>query len=291
MSQPPSGAGDHPPQPPGGTVYGGRPAPSPDGPAQPDPTRPQPPVPGQYAPGAAPVPAPGQPMSAPPVSGAGHPPMSAPPVSVPGYGPPPAAGYPPMSAPPVPGPGPQPMSGPPVSGPGYGPPVSGPGYGPQPMSAPPAAGTPYGPAGYGPSADAPAGGGRGRSTVVLALVAGLLLVLGGVMTGLYVTTDGKLDRAERQVSQRDGTISANQREIEKLRGEMKTVQDRLADTEQDLTGTKNDRDEQARQKKVIASCLDKLTTAIAAASRGDKAAFEAANKGLDKVCDEAENYL
>ncbi|MFG1676712.1 hypothetical protein [Micromonospora sp. NPDC049282] len=272
MSQPPSGAGDYPPQPPGGTVYGSRPTPPSYGPAaQPDPTRAQPPVPGQYAPGApyAPVPAPGQPMSAPPVSvppaaGAGHPqPMSAPPVSGPGYGP-------------------QPMSAPPVSGPGYG---------PQPMSGPPGVGPPYGPAGYGGPAGAPAGGGRGRTTLILALVAGLLFVLGGVMTGLYVTTDGKLEKAERQVSQRDGTISANQREIEKLKGEMKTVQDRLADTEQDLTGTKNDRDEQARQKKVIASCLDKLTTAIAAASRGDKAAFEAANKGLDKVCDEAENYL
>ncbi|MFI5834619.1 hypothetical protein ACIA5A_13175 [Micromonospora sp. NPDC051300] len=280
MSQPPTGAGDHPPQPPGGTVYGGRPAPSPYGPAQPDPTRPQPPVPGQYAPGAAPVPAPGAPMSAPPVSGGGYPPASAPPFS----------GYPQAPAPPGPGAGygAQPMSAPPGPGAGYGaqpmsaPPVSGPGFGPQPMSGPP---------GYGAPAPAPAGGGRGRTALVLALVAGLLFVLGGVMTGLYVTTDGKLDKAERQVSQRDGTIAANQRELEKLRGEMKTLQDRLADTEQDLTGTKNDRDEQTRQKKVIASCLDKLTTAIAAASRGDKAAFEAANKGLDKVCDEAENYL
>lgn len=189
-----------------------------------------------------------------------------------------------MSAPPVSGPGfgPQPMSGPPVSGPGFG---------PQPMSGPPGAAPPYGPAGYGTPTGTPAGGGRGRTTLILALVAGLLLVLGGVMTGLYVTTNGKLTSAERQVSQRDGTISANQREIEKLKGEVKAVQERLADTEQDLTGTKNDRDEQARQKKVIANCLDKLTTAITAASRGDKAGFEAANKGLDKICDEAENYL
>ncbi|MFI7073130.1 hypothetical protein [Micromonospora sediminicola] len=276
MSQPPIGAGDNPPPPPGGTVYGnpygGQATPPSYGPAQPDPIRPQPPVPGQYAPeaapgqyapGAAPVPAPGQPMSAPPVSG-------------PGYGP-------------------QPMSAPPVSGPGYppmsAPPVSGPGYGPQPMSGPPGTVPPYAPTGFGPPAGATAGGGRGRTALILGIVAGLLLVLGGVMTGLYVTTNGKLDKAERQVSQRDGTIAANSQEIEKLKGELKTVQERLADTEQDLTGTKNDRDEQARQKKVIANCLDKLTTAITAASRGDKAGFEAANKGLDKVCDEAENYL
>ncbi|MGW9195682.1 hypothetical protein [Micromonospora chersina] len=254
MSQPPTGAGSYPPQPPGGTVYGGpyggQPAPQQYGAAQPepprygapqpDPTLPQPtaPVPGQYAPGAAPVPPTGAPGSAP-----GYPqPMSAPPTSVP-----------------------------PVSAPGY------------PMSAPPGPVPPYG---------APAaGGGKGRAALVLGIVAGLLLVLGGVMTGLYVTTNGKLHKAEQQVSQRDGTITANRQEIDKLKGDLQTVRDKLADTQQDLTGTKNDRDEQARQKKVIASCLDKLTTAIAAASRGDKAAFDAANKGLDKVCDEAENYL
>ncbi|MGW4154067.1 hypothetical protein ACWEDF_13040 [Micromonospora chersina] len=285
MSQPPTGAGGYPPQPPGGTVYGGsyggQPAPQQYGPAQPeppryeapqpDPTLPQPtaPVPGQYAPGAAPVPppsAPGypQPMSAPPtsvppVSGAG---------SVPGYPQPMSA--PPTSVPPASAPG-YPMSAPPVSAPGY------------PMSAPPGPVPPYG---------APAaGGGKGRAALVLGIVAGLLLVLGGVMTGLYVTTNGKLHKAEQQVSQRDGTITANRQEIDKLKGDLQTVRDKLADTQQDLTGTKNDRDEQARQKKVIASCLDKLTTAIAAASRGDKAAFDAANKGLDKVCDEAENYL
>ncbi|MEU1686335.1 hypothetical protein [Micromonospora sp. NPDC005707] len=276
MSQPPTGAGGYPPQPPGGTVYGSpygaQPEPPQHAAAQPEPTLPQPtaPIPGQYAPGAAPVSAPGypQPMSAPPTSGAGA-----------------APGYPqPMSAPPTSGaPGyPQPMSAPPTSAaPGYPQPMSAPpGY---PMSAPPGPVPPYG---------APAaGGGKGRTALILGIVAGLLLVLGGVMTGLYVTTNGKLHKAEQQVSQRDGTITANRQEIDKLKGDLQTVRDKLADTEQDLTGTKNDRDEQARQKKVIGNCLDKLTAAIGAASRGDKAAFDAANKGLDKVCDEAENYL
>ncbi|MFE9202972.1 hypothetical protein [Micromonospora sp. NPDC007230] len=254
MSQPPTGAAGYPPQPPGGTGYG-----SPYGgqPApQPVTPAPAPPVPGQYAPSAAPVP--GQ-----------YPPATTP---VPGQ-------YAPGAAP-VSGPGyPQPMSAPPMSAP----PVSGPGFGTQPMSAPPGAVPPYG----APAARA----GKGRSTLILALVAGLLFVLGGVMTGLYVTTNGKLHRTEQQVSQRDGTIAANRQEIDKLKADLQTVRDKLADTEQNLTGTKNDRDEQARQKKVIATCLDKLTTAIAAASTGNKAAFDKANKGLDKVCDEAENYL
>ncbi|SBT53677.1 hypothetical protein [Micromonospora auratinigra] len=258
MSQPPTGPEGYPPQPPGGTVYGnaygGQPAPQQYGPPQPDPTLVQP----------------AQPQSAPPAPGQYPPPAG---QYVPGAAPVSAPGYPqPVSAPGYP----QPLSAPPVSTP----PVSGPGY---PMSAPPGPVPPYG---------APAaGGGKGRATLVLALVAGLLFVLGGVMTGLYVTTNGKLDKAEKQVSRQDGTITANKQEIDKLKADLQSVRDKLSDTEQDLTGTKNDRDEQARQKKVIASCLDKLTTALRAASRGDRAAVDAASKGLDKVCNEAEDYL
>ncbi|MEU5561649.1 hypothetical protein [Micromonospora musae] len=185
---------------------------------------------------------------------------------------------PPFSAPPVSGPAAdQPMSVPPVSGPYYG----------APMSAPPGFMPPYGPS-------AP-GAGKGRAVLILALVAGLFFVLGGVMTGLYVTKNSELDKTERrlsaQVSERDGTIAANAQEIQKLKTDLQGVQDKLADTEQDLTGTRNDRDEQARQKKVIASCLDKLTTALAASAADDRSAYEKATSGLDKVCDEAENYL
>ncbi|MFC4021865.1 hypothetical protein ACFOW4_28540 [Micromonospora sp. GCM10011542] len=212
----------------------------------------------QYGAGAA-QPAPGYPASAPPYPGQ---PMSAPPVSGPVYGQP-------MSAPP--------MSAPPVSGAAYG----------QPMSAPPGQMPPYG------APTAPAG--KGRGVLVLALVAALLFVLGGVMTGLFVTKSNELDRTEKrltgQVSQRDGTIAANTKEIDKLKVDLQTVQDKLDDTEQDLTGTRNDRDEQARQKKVIATCLDKLTTALGAAAAGNKSAYDSAMKGLDKVCDEADNYL
>ncbi|MEV4810299.1 hypothetical protein [Micromonospora avicenniae] len=276
MTQPPTGPQGYPPpdpaQPPavpGQPPYDGNAQfpqqPAPYGAGQP--TQPMPPV----QPGAPtqPIPAqaaPAQPFSAPPATG-GY----ASPAGVPPY-----AGQ--VSAPPVSGPGvDQPMSAPPVAGPYYG----------APMSAPPGSMPPYG-------QPAPVAR-KGRAVLVLALVAGLLFVLGGVMTGLYVTKNSELDRTERrlsaQVSERDGTIAANAQEIQKLRTDLQGVQDKLADTEQDLTGTRNDRDEQARQKKVIASCLDKLTTALAAASAGNKSAYDKAMSGLDKVCDEAENYL
>ncbi|SCL47898.1 hypothetical protein [Micromonospora peucetia] len=301
MSQPPTGPEGYPPYPPyppagpgqqpsggapPGTTYG---SPRQYSPEQPDAGQqyaPAPPAPQQYNP----APSAGYPQSAPPSGPAGYP-QSAPPSGPSGYpqsAPPASPGYTPGSASPaaaphagqVPG-GPafgQPMSVPPASGPAYG----------QPMSAPPGSAPPFG---------APVSGGAGKShkVLVLALVAGLLFVLGGVMTGLYVTTNSELGRTEKkmanEVSQRDGTITANGKEIEKLKADLQGVRDKLGDTEQDLTGTRNDRDEQARQKKVIANCLDKLTTALAAAANNNKAAYDKAIQGMDKVCNEAEKYL
>ncbi|MER7456968.1 hypothetical protein [Micromonospora sp. NPDC126480] len=154
------------------------------------------------------------------------------------------------------------------------------------MSGPPMYGDPM----SGPSYGAPAGK-KGRAVLVLAVVAGLLFVLGGVMTGLFLNASGDLNRAETQLSERDATIAANAKDMEKLKFNLQRAQATLAETQQDLTGTKNDRDEQARQKKVIATCLDKLTTALGAAAAGNRSAYDKARKGLDKVCEEAEDYL
>lgn len=266
MSQPPTGPDGFPPQP----VYPSPPA----APGQ-QPTASQPIASQPIAPQAAPAPAgygqsPAGPGSAPPFGG----PVSAP--SVPGQ-------YPPMSAPPMSAPpfGP-PMFPPPMSGPPFGPPMSA-----LPGSVPPGSVPPYG--------QATPGTGKGRTVLILAIVAGLLVVLGAVMTGLFVAKNSELNRTQRQltgqISERDATIDTKAKEIEKLKIGLQTAQDKLADVEQDLTGTRNDRDEQVRQKEVIATCLDKLTTALGAAAAGNKSAFDKANKGLEKICDEAEDYL
>ncbi|MFG1868270.1 hypothetical protein [Micromonospora arborensis] len=282
-----------------------QPPPRPEGPlpAFPPPTDPDRTVPQQAVPqstGADPTvphpvgesaPQPYAPGQAPPQYGAYPPvpPQYGVPQGTPGY---PASTPPyadPVSAPPVPGPGyGQPMSAPPVSGPGYGQPMSAPpGYG-QPLSAPPGMAPAYAPAGAPPA-------GRGPAVLVLALVTALLFVVSAVMTGLFVTKNNELNRTEKrltgQVSQRDDTIAANTAEITKLRTDLLAMQEKLDNTEQDLTGTRNDRDEQARQKTVIANCLDKLTTALGAAAAGNRGAYDAAMKDLDKICNEAENYL
>ncbi|OZV79232.1 hypothetical protein CA850_17625 [Micromonospora echinospora] len=276
---PPPGYPQQPPAGPGGGLYGSQREPQGHEPTQQfgiDPTlSAQPPA--------------GYPQSAPPATGY---PQSAPPAVGYPQSAPPAAGYPqqpgypggyPQSAPPAETPASAaygPTSGTPV--PGQYTPTSGQPFGP-PMSGPP---------GYPPPATTSGGGGgRGRAVLVLAIVAGLLFVLGGVMTGLYLNTSGDLERTEKNLVARTTDRDTKVKEIEKLKGELQTAKDKLTDTQQDLTGTKNDRDEQARQKKVIASCLEKLTTALAAAAANNKTAYDQAVKGLDAVCDEAEKYL
>ncbi|GAB3145218.1 hypothetical protein GCM10027290_24700 [Micromonospora sonneratiae] len=158
----------------------------------------------------------------------------------------------------------------------------------QPMSGPPASSPPYG-------TPAPASGGAGRKVLVLAIVAGLLFVVGGVMTGLFVAKSSELNRTKSdltaQVAERDGKIDVNTKEIEKLKQDLQAANDKVKSVEQDLTGTKNDRDEQARQKQVIGKCLDQLTTALAAAAANNRAAYDQAMKGLNTICNEAEKYL
>ncbi|KXK58230.1 hypothetical protein AWW66_30960 [Micromonospora rosaria] len=219
-------------------------------------------------------------------------PLSAPPVA--------ASADQPIAGSPAPG---TPYGAPPVGPPAFVPPQSGPPFAPVPQSGPPyppvpQSGPPYGQPGFPPpgavppsGASAPAPRRRSRAAIVLGLVAGLLLVFGGVMTALFVTTRNDLDGTEKRLAAAVTESGNRATELEKLRGELKSAQDRLADTQQDLTGTRNDRDEQARQKRVIANCLNRLTTALGAAARNDQAGFSRASQGLEAICDEAERYL
>ena len=233
----------------------------------------------------------------------GQPPQN-PPPSQPGYG---SASVPqqPSYGAPAPQPGqpqpgqpygaPAPQSGPPFGAPA---PQSGPGFGGQgPQSGPPFGGPQSAP----PFSTPPASGGpsNGRSGngkfLAVSLVAVLLLLGVGVMSVLYVTKNNELDKTEKQLSaqiaERDTTIGANKTEIEQLQGDLQSMKDKNKELEQNLSGTKSDRDEQARQKRVIGSCLTKLSNALAAAADNDRAAYNKAMKGLDKICDEADKYL
>ena len=233
--------------------------------------------PGQpYSPAGQPYPPAGQPYSP---AGQPYPPAPQPPAYDPappqpsydpGYpgGPPPqqaTMSMPIVSAPPTSG-VPMPMSGPPVSG--------------LPISGMPVSGTPER---------------RSLATPMLIGAIVLFVLLSGVMTTLFITTNGTLSSTRRndaaEIAKRDETIKTTQGDLEKTKKELQDAKDQLGKTQTDLKGSQNQTAEERRQKEVIAKCLTLFTEALTANSRGDTATFQAKVKELGPVCDEADKYL
>jgi len=170
-----------------------------------------------------------------------------------------------------------PTSAAPSSGPGY--PVSGGAYGDPGY---PAYGGPIPPAIPAPR--------RRGGVVALAIVAVLLLLATGVLTALYVTKSSEADRTRRdlvaQVSDRNTTIADRDREVEQLKRDLQAAKDEAAQVKQQLTGTQNDRDEQARQKAIIAKCINLLFEA----GRDGRVTTSEEN-AVNAACEEADKYL
>ncbi|WP_238005345.1 hypothetical protein KZZ52_17555 [Dactylosporangium sp. AC04546] len=83
---------------------------------------------------------------------------------------------------------------------------------------------------------------RSRATVLLAVAAGLLLVLGGVMTTLYIRSQDRVEGLESTVSYQDSRISGLQSDVssEKRRADdyqssLSSAQTKLSDAEAKVT--------------------------------------------------------
>jgi len=150
---------------------------------------------------------------------------------------------------------------------------------PQPASTPPVYGMPQ-----PVSADESPRWKKPGPVLMTALVAGLLFVLSGVLTVLYVMKSTDLSRAE-------GELRTQGAQVDQLKKDLQTANDRAAKTQQDLTGTKNARDELERQKQVISRCLKLLGEAGSAARDGDRSAYNDAIEAAEPVCKEADRYL
>ncbi len=148
-----------------------------------------------------------------------------------------------------------------------------------PMSGPPSA-PPFDPMQRGPQ---PAGG-RRRGAPLLAAVTVLLLLVGGVMSALYVTKNSELSSTKRDVA-------AEEAKVKDLEQQLQKAKDDLADVRQDLTGTQNAQKETQRQKQVISKCLTLIAQAGQAAERNDRTTYNKVIKEVDKVCTEADKYL
>jgi chromosome segregation ATPase len=141
----------------------------------------------------------------------------------------------------------------------------------------------------------PAAPRRGHATLILSIVAGLLVVLGAVMGGLYVSKNNELSSTRQEltakVADRDSTISTKEKDIGKLKADLEKAKADLADTKQTLTGTQKDRDQIEKEKQVISRCLQLFANSMTAALAGNRAEVNRLSSDLDKTCNEAEKYL
>jgi hypothetical protein len=174
-----------------------------------------------------------------------------------------APGQPTMSLPPTSA---MPVSGNPISGP--------------PTSVPPQ----YGMAQTPP----PAGPKRSPVVPILAGVAALLLLLAGVMTGLFVARNNALAAANRTIKAREATIADRDKELKQLKTDLEAKSAALDKAQQDLRGTQNESDKNKHDKQVVSTCLQLLLDALDAANRNDKATFEKKLNDMNKPCAEAQ---
>jgi chromosome segregation ATPase len=164
-------------------------------------------------------------------------------------------------------------------------------YSGSPFSGPPSSGPSYG-APYGAVPPPPK---RGQLPLILGIVAALLFITSGIMTGLYITKSGDLSdtqkRMTEQVSQRDDTIAAKTTEADQLKRDLTAANEKLSQTERDLTGTQNAKEQTEKEKAIIADCLNKVNAFITALANGDTAAAQRAAQATEAPCNEARKFL
>ncbi len=162
---------------------------------------------------------------------------------------------------------------PPVSGqPAYGYP-----YADQPLSGPP----------YGvPPTAAPKP--RRTAVIVLSIATALLFVASGVLGGMFVVQRGQTDDGNVRIAALQADVTAKTKKLEELQANLDSVNSANILKQQELDGSKNDRNEQERQKKVIGKCLDLLLEVFAADTESE---FDKKIRGAEKTCDEADSYM
>jgi chromosome segregation ATPase len=136
---------------------------------------------------------------------------------------------------------------------------------------------------------------REPGMVIALVVAGLLLVVGGVMTYLWLASASELTdtRADLngQVEELNNTIATQNDELDRLGDELQTAQDALEDAQTNLEGSENQVDELEEQQDQLRECLTLVSEAQAASDAGDQEAADALLQESEPICDEAFNAL
>jgi chromosome segregation ATPase len=135
------------------------------------------------------------------------------------------------------------------------------------------------------------GRGRGPGVVIASVAAGLLLVVAGVMTFLWLASASELSDTRTdlngQIAELNNTVATQNGEIDRLGDELQAAQDTLEDAQTDLEGTENQVDELEEQQDQLRECLTLVGEAQAAADAGDQEASDALLQESEPICDAA----
>jgi hypothetical protein len=165
-----------------------------------------------------------------------------------------------------------------------------------PVPGPPYAGPPGGYPGYPGHPVAPAAPRRGLGAIVaLSVAVAVLLVGGGVMTFLWLSAAGELDRTERSLSARvadlEQQVADADEETGRLSNELEVTTDLADSLRQDLDGSQAANDELKEEKSVIRECFLLLGEIGEADAAGDIERLEELLEDSEDVCERMDAAL
>jgi hypothetical protein len=130
-------------------------------------------------------------------------------------------------------------------------------------------------------------GGRSRPIVLLGGATAVLVVLGLVMTGLFVfksnqqnETSAKLATAQSQLAARDAKVVAARNQLTALQAQLTDAQQRLSGAQQSAASTRTNR-------QVVRQCLGLVAQALKTARSESASQLDAALKRLKAPCAKA----
>jgi outer membrane murein-binding lipoprotein Lpp len=119
---------------------------------------------------------------------------------------------------------------------------------------------------------------------VLAGTTALFLVVSLVLGGFLISTNDKLDAANRTIDTRNATISDNEKKLKALREDLDTAND-------ELERKQGENEDLADEKETIAKCLGLLVEFLEAAGRNDQATAQQKLAELQTPCQNAQRLI
>lgn len=142
----------------------------------------------------------------------------------------------------------------------------------------------------------PGGAGPRTGLIIVSVVAGLLLILGGVMTFQWISTSGELDDTRTdltsQIDSLHTDMASRDSEIETLQGQLEDAQEENELLTQSLEGSEGEVERLQEANEAIANCLDQIDAwlALIIIEAPEQEINNHYNDVVIPACDEASQY-